>query len=83
MASGFINALAKLICNIACKEREQKPNISVVLGGGVFANAALLGRTIKLLENAGIKYYLPKANPAGDEAIALGQIYYALNKTCD
>lgn len=83
VASGFINVLAKLICNIACKEREQKPNISVVLGGGVFANAALLGRTIKLLENAGIKYYLPKANPAGDEAIALGQIYYALNKTRD
>ena len=50
----------------------------MVLGGGCFANKALLERTITLLEAQNTPYYLPKNLPAGDESIALGQLYYAL-----
>lgn len=79
VATGFINAIAKLIYEISKSEYDKDNEIIVVLSGGVFANCALLKRTIKLLNNAEIKYYLPRQNPAGDEGIALGQIYYALN----
>lgn len=79
MATGFINAIAKLIFDISKNEYVKDNEIGVVLGGGVFANYALLKRTLNLLNNAGIRYYLPRQNPAGDEGLALGQLYYALN----
>ena len=72
-ATGFINGLAALIAKIAKKHEK-----SVVLGGGCFANKALLERTITLLKAQNTPYYLPKNLPAGDESIALGQLYYAL-----
>ena len=72
-ATGFINGIAALIAKIAKKHEK-----SVVLGGGCFANKALLERTITLLEAQNTPYYLPKNLPAGDESIALGQLYYAL-----
>ena len=78
-ATGFINAVAKLIFDISKNEYVKDNEIGVVLGGGVFANYALLKRTLNLLNNAGIRYYLPRQNPAGDEGLALGQLYYALN----
>lgn len=79
VATGFINAVAKLIFDISQNEYVKDNEIGVVLGGGVFANYALLKRTLNLLNNAGIRYYLPRQNPAGDEGLALGQLYYALN----
>ena len=72
-ATGFINGIAALIAKITKKHEK-----SVVLGGGCFANKALLERTITLLEAQNTPYYLPKNLPAGDESIALGQLYYAL-----
>lgn len=72
-ATGFINGIADLIAKIAKKHEK-----SVVLGGGCFANIALLERTINLLKVQNTPYYLPKNLPSGDEAIALGQLYYAL-----
>ena len=72
-ATGFINGIAALIAKIA-----KKHDKSVVLGGGCFANKALLERTITLLKAQNTPYYLPKNLPAGDESIALGQLYYAL-----
>lgn len=72
-ATGFINGIAALIAKIAKKHEK-----SVVLGGGCFANKALLERTITLLKAQNTPYYLPKNLPAGDESIALGQLYYAL-----
>ena len=72
-ATGFINGIAALIAKIAKKHEK-----SVVLGGGCFANKALLEQTITLLKAQNTPYYLPKNLPAGDEAIALGQLYYAL-----
>ena len=72
-ATGFINGIAALIAKIAKKHEK-----SVVLGGGCFANKALLERTITLLKAQNTPYYLPKNLPAGDENIALGQLYYAL-----
>lgn len=72
-ATGFINGIAALIAKIAKKHEK-----SVVLGGGCFANKALLERTITLLKAQNTPYHLPKNLPAGDESIALGQLYYAL-----
>ncbi|MCI6819736.1 MAG: carbamoyltransferase HypF [Campylobacter sp.] len=72
-ATGFINGIAALIAKIAKKHEK-----SVVLGGGCFANKALLEQTITLLKAQNTPYYLPKNLPAGDEGIALGQLYYAL-----
>ena len=72
-ATGFINGIAALVAKIAKKHEK-----SVVLGGGCFANKALLERTITLLKAQNTPYYLPKNLPAGDESIALGQLYYAL-----
>lgn len=72
-ATGFINGIAALIAKIAKKHEK-----SVILGGGCFANKALLERTITLLKAQNTPYYLPKNLPAGDESIALGQLYYAL-----
>lgn len=71
--TGFINGIAALIAKIAKKHEK-----SVVLGGGCFANKALLEQTIILLKAQNTPYYLPKNLPAGDESIALGQLYYAL-----
>ena len=72
-ATGFINGIAALIAKIAKKHEK-----SVVLGGGCFANKALLEQTITLLKAQNTPYYLPKNLPASDESIALGQLYYAL-----
>ena len=72
-ATGFINGIAALIAKIAKKHEK-----SVVLGGGCFANKALLEQTTTLLKAQNTPYYLPKNLPAGDESIALGQLYYAL-----
>ncbi|MDY4154833.1 carbamoyltransferase HypF [Campylobacter sp.] len=72
-ATGFINGIAALVAKIAKKHEK-----SVVLGGGCFANKALLEQTITLLKAQNTPYYLPKNLPAGDEGIALGQLYYAL-----
>ena len=72
-ATGFINGIAALIAKIAKKHEK-----SVVLGGGCFANKALLEQIITLLKAQNTPYYLPKNLPAGDESIALGQLYYAL-----
>ena len=71
--TGFINGIAALVAKIAKKHEK-----SVVLGGGCFANKALLEQTITLLKAQNTPYYLPKNLPAGDESIALGQLYYAL-----
>ena len=72
-ATGFINGIAALVAKI-----DKKHEKSVVLGGGCFANKALLEQTITLLKAQNTPYYLPKNLPAGDESIALGQLYYAL-----
>lgn len=73
-ATGFINGIAKLIVDLAILHK--KP---VILSGGVFLNKALLNKTIILLNQANVKYYLSKNYSLGDENIALGQLFWALN----
>ncbi|RAX55531.1 carbamoyltransferase HypF [Helicobacter sp. 10-6591] len=73
VATGFINALARLIVKTA-----KIYNLPVVLSGGVFQNKALLDRTIFLLQDSQIQYYLPRDTPSNDSSIALGQAYYGI-----
>ncbi|MDA3052666.1 carbamoyltransferase HypF [Campylobacter sp. JMF_01 NE2] len=68
-ASNFINALAKIMLQIA-KER----NLQVVLSGGVFQNATLLDLVVRKFSEAGVKFHLHKTTPSNDSGVALGQL---------
>ncbi|MDA3047316.1 carbamoyltransferase HypF [Campylobacter sp. JMF_08 NE1] len=68
-ASNFINALAKIMLQIA-KER----NLEVVLSGGVFQNATLLDLVVRNFSEAGVRFHLHKITPSNDSGVALGQL---------
>lgn len=51
---------------------------TVVLGGGTWQNALLMGRTAKRLEGAGMRVLTPRALPPNDGAIAYGQAVVAI-----
>ena len=72
-ATGFLNGLADLILKLS-KDRKE----AIILSGGVFQNKTLLSLVIKRFKQEGIKYYLPKNFSINDEALALGQLYYAI-----
>ena len=77
-ASNFINALAKIMLQIA-KERK----LEVVLSGGVFQNVTLLNLVVQKFSASGVKFYLHKNTPCNDSGVALGQLMAylsALNK---
>ncbi|MDR1123348.1 MAG: carbamoyltransferase HypF [Elusimicrobiota bacterium] len=70
-AAKFHNTLARIILAVALKLRARE----VALCGGVFQNKILLARAQALLAAAGIKVYTNNILPAGDGAIAAGQLY--------
>lgn len=77
-ASNFINALAKIMLQIA-KERK----LEVVLSGGVFQNVTLLNLVVQKFSASGVKFYLHKNTPTNDSGVAIGQLMAylsALNK---
>ncbi|MBO7370497.1 MAG: carbamoyltransferase HypF, partial [Campylobacter sp.] len=77
-ASNFINALAKIMLQIA-KERK----LEVVLSGGVFQNATLLNLVVQKFSASGVKFHLHKNTPSNDSGVAAGQLMAylsALNK---
>ena len=76
--SNFINALAKIMLQIA-----KKQNLEVVLSGGVFQNATLLNLVVQKFSEGGVKFHLHKNTPSNDSGVALGQLMAylsALNK---
>ncbi|MBQ9292272.1 MAG: carbamoyltransferase HypF [Campylobacter sp.] len=77
-ASNFINEVAETMLKIA-----KKQNLEVVLSGGVFQNATLLGFVVQKFSASGVKFYLHKSAPTNDSGVALGQLMAylsALNK---
>lgn len=77
-ASNFINALAKIMLQIA-----KRQNLEVVLSGGVFQNATLLNLVVQKFSASGVKFYLHKNTPSNDSGVAIGQLMAylsALNK---
>ncbi|MBA1146117.1 hypothetical protein H0Z60_03490, partial [Ectothiorhodospiraceae bacterium WFHF3C12] len=73
IAARFHNALAEAVLAVAGLARLRR----VVLGGGCFQNRQLLSVTVARLRAAGYEVYWPRAVPAGDGGIALGQLTVA------
>ncbi|MEF3191598.1 MAG: carbamoyltransferase HypF [Campylobacterales bacterium] len=68
-ATGFLNALAEAILSKAASL-----SLPVVCSGGVFQNAALVGRLLRGAAARGIELFIPSILPPNDASIAAGQI---------
>ena len=72
IANSFIHTLARVIFNIA-----KQHNFScIACSGGVFQNAVLIEKLIKLAENSGIKLKFNRILSSNDENISFGQLSY-------
>jgi hydrogenase maturation protein HypF len=74
IARAFHDAVTALIVDLAEACREQTGVTLVALGGGVFQNALLVEATQKALSHKDFTVLLPRALPANDGGLALGQI---------
>jgi hydrogenase maturation protein HypF len=68
----FHCAVADLVLQLACQEREASP--TVALSGGVFQNGLLLRLTLKRLRTNGFDVITHRRVPPNDGGIALGQL---------
>ena len=73
IAARFHETLADMIVRVAIEVSLEK----VVLSGGVFQNARLLGSTREKLEKAGLRVFTHQRIPPNDGGIAAGQIMVA------
>lgn len=80
ISSKFHNTLADMIVRVSKISYERYGIKRVIISGGVFLNAYLLERLMKLSEGEGIPIYLNEKFSPGDESISIGQLYYALWK---
>ena len=77
MISRFHNTIAHLIVELCERARTEKSINTVVLGGGVFQNRILSGRTIPRLESLGFIVLTNRIVPPNDGGISLGQAVIA------
>ncbi|HET9051771.1 MAG TPA: carbamoyltransferase HypF, partial [Candidatus Dormibacteraeota bacterium] len=77
IAAAFHESLARSIVAVCERVRSATGLSRVALGGGVFQNAILLGRTSSLLAGAGFTPYTNVRLPANDGSISLGQALVA------
>jgi hydrogenase maturation protein HypF len=68
----FHRAVADLVVNLACEDRDASP--TVALSGGVFQNALLLHLTLEQLQTNGFHVITHRRVPPNDGGIALGQL---------
>jgi len=73
----FHNTIAQVILRVCAACRERDGIHRVILSGGVFLNAVLLARAIAGLREMGLEVYVPERLSPGDEAISVGQAYFA------
>jgi len=73
-ARGLIPALAELIVTIS----DRYPTLPVILSGGVFQNRTLCEAVLPRLAHR--RLLLPRRTPVNDGALALGQLWYGLQK---
>ena len=77
IAAAFHAALRDLVV-LGCERiREDTGLETVVLSGGVFANALLAGSAHEMLATRGFRVLLPRQAPCNDGGLALGQAYVA------
>ena len=74
IAARFHAGVAALIVVLAARERDESGLGVVVLSGGVFQNAWLLGASVQLLRDRDFRVLCPRLLPPNDGGIALGQI---------
>lgn len=77
MVSRFINMQVNLVAHLA----KQKPDLPVVVSGGVFQNKALLQQLIMYFKNQSQLLYFQQQTPLNDGGIALGQAWWFLHQT--
>jgi hydrogenase maturation protein HypF len=80
VAAKFHNTLAAVIARMAEVCRDKYGIDRTLLSGGVFLNAALLERTVAILEEKHFAVHYPRRFSPGDEAISAGQALYAVTQ---
>lgn len=80
ISAKFHNTIIQIIVHVADAAREKSGINKVVLSGGSFQNAILLGRSEIELTNKGFEVFVHQKVPANDGGIALGQLAVAAKK---
>ncbi len=73
----FHSTLAQIIANVCARLRDQTGIESVVLSGGVFANALLLTDAVSRLSNHGLRAHFHHQTPPNDGGLSFGQLAVA------
>ena len=77
ISARFHNSLVRMLSDLCSLLRGRRGLNRVVLSGGVFQNARLLGGLIPALEGNGFEVYSHRQVPTNDGGIALGQALIA------
>lgn len=80
VSAAFHRTLADLLAEAVALVHADRPDLPVVLGGGVFLNAILADAITERLEGRGIRAHLPRAVSPGDGGLALGQAMIAAHR---
>jgi hydrogenase maturation protein HypF len=75
IANSFIHTLALVILHIAKRNEYQV----IACSGGVFQNAVLIEKLLKLTQNTGIELKINRILSSNDENISFGQLFYHQN----
>lgn len=76
----FHNTIAFIISEISERVGRETGIRDVVLSGGVFQNALLLGKSVEELSRRGLNAYTHSRVPPNDGGLALGQAVIGMNK---
>jgi len=76
----FHTGLAEMLAEAVSRIGRSRGIRTAVLSGGVFQNRVLLELGKAALERKGFRVVSNEKVPANDGGIALGQVYYALNR---
>jgi hydrogenase maturation protein HypF len=77
IAARFHNGLARMLCDVCVRLRQETGLSEIALSGGVFQNVTLLERATRLLREAGFTIYTHRLVPPNDACISLGQAVVA------
>jgi hydrogenase maturation protein HypF len=77
IAARFHETLAGVAAALIGEAAGRHGRLPVVLGGGCFQNARLVGAMLRQLAAAGVEVYRPERVPPGDGGLALGQAVVA------
>lgn len=76
----FHGGLARMVADACLRISSETGIREVALSGGVWQNITLLGRTLSLLQQAGLRVYIHRAVPPNDGGLSLGQAAIAAQR---